>query len=79
MTFLNILIGIALFFAFLLSIRGRVILEMDEEGELHLAVKVLFLTIRIAPAKAPKPINIKDYTPEKHKKRLRKNYEAYLK
>lgn len=79
MTFLYVLLGIILFFAFLLSIRGRVILELDGDGELYLAVKVLFFTIRIAPAKEPKPIKIKDYTPEKHKKRLRKNYQAYLK
>ena len=79
MTFLNVLIGIILFFAFLLSIRGRVILEMDGEGELYLAVKILFFTIRIAPSKDPKPVKIKDYTPDKHKKRLRKNYQNYLK
>ena len=79
MLFWNILICVVLFFAFLLSIRGRVILEIDQEGELYLAVKILFFTIKIAPAKEPKPIKIKDYTPEKHKKRLRKNYQAYLK
>lgn len=79
MLFLNILVCIVLFFAFLLSIRGRVILEIDDSGELYLAVKILFFTIRIAPAKEPKPINIKDYTPKKHKERLRKNYQAYLK
>lgn len=71
--------GLALFFAFILSIRGRVVLELDGDGELYLAVKILFFTVRIAPPKEPKPINIKDYTPEKHKKRLRKNYQAYLK
>ena len=79
MLFWNILICVVLFFAFLLSIRGRVILEIDQEGELYLAVKILFFTIKIAPAKEPKPIKIKNYTPEKHKKRLRKNYQAYLK
>ena len=78
MIFLNVLVCIFIFFALLLSIRGRVILEM-EDGELYLAVKLLFFTIRIVPSKEPKPIRIKDYTPEKHKKRLRKNYQAYLK
>lgn len=73
------MVCIILFFAFLLSIRGRVILELDEEGEMHLAVKVLFFTIRILPAKEPKPVKIKDYTPENHKKRLRKKYQDYLK
>ena len=79
MTFLYVLLGITLFFAFILSIRGRVVIELDEDGEFYLAVKVLFLTIPIIPAKEPKPIRIKDYTPEKHKKRLRKNYQEYLK
>ena len=79
MTFLYVLLGIILFFALLLNIKGRVILEVDPEGELYLAVKVLLFTFRIAPAKDPKPIKIKDYTPEKHRKRLRKNYQNYLK
>lgn len=78
MIFLYVLLGILLFFAFLLSIRGRVILEM-KDGELHLAVKVLFLTFRIAPAKEPKPVKIKDFTPKKYKKRLRRDYREYLK
>ena len=79
MTFLYVLLGIILFFALLLNIKGRVILEVDPEGELNLAVKVLLFTFRIAPAKDPKPIKIKDYTPEKHRKRLKKNYQNYLK
>lgn len=50
-----------------------------KEGELYLAIKVLFLTFRIAPAKEPKPVKIKDFTPEKYKKKLRKDYQEYLK
>ena len=79
MTFLYVLLGIVLFFAFILSLRGRIVLALNEDGELYLAIKILFFTIRIAPAKSPKPIKIKDYTPKKHKKRLQKNYQAYLK
>ena len=79
MTFLYVLLGIILFFAFLLNIKGKVILEVDPESELYLAVKVLCFTFRISPGKEPKPINIKDFTPEKHRKRLRKNYQSYLK
>lgn len=78
MTFLYVILGIFLFFALILSIRGRVVLEIDDEGELSLAVKALCFTFRIAPKK-PKPIKIKDYTVKKHKKRLRKNYQSYLK
>jgi len=74
-----VLLGIVLFFAFILSLRGRIVLALNEDGELYLAIKILFFTIRIAPAKSPKPIKIKDYTPKKHKKRLQKNYQAYLK
>ena len=79
LTFLYVLLGIILFFCLLLSIRGRIVLEKSPDEELYLAVKILFFTIRIAPAKPQKPIRIKDYTPEKHKKRLRAQYDAYLK
>lgn len=79
MTFLYVMIGIVLFFALLLSIRGRIVLELNPDGELYVAVKVLCFTIQIAPAREPKPIKIKDFTPKKHKKRLRKDYQTYLK
>ena len=65
---LYILLGIVAFFAFLLSLKANVRLEFNEE--LILSVSVLGIKIKILPGKEPKPINYKDYTYDKHQKRL---------
>ena len=77
MTGLYIFIGIVVALFLLLSIKAKVKLEFD--GELYLTVSFLCFTIPIVPGKAPKPIKIRDYTFKKHQKRLRTNYEDYLK
>ena len=76
MIVLNILIGIVLFFAFILSLKANVRLEFKDE--LILSVSVLGIKIKILPSKAPKPVNYKDYTYEKHQKRLEKARLAEL-
>ena len=74
---LYILLGIIAFFAFLLSLKANVRLEFKDE--LILSVSVLGIKIKILPGKPPKPINYKDYTYEKHQKRLEENRLAELK
>ena len=76
MTGLYILLGILSFFTFLLSLKANVRLEFKDE--LILSISVLGIKIKILPGKE-KPIDYKEYTYEKHQKRLRKKYEAYLK
>ncbi len=49
MTWLYIILGIILFFGFLLSLRGAVTIVYN--GELSLSVRVLFVRIRILPKK----------------------------
>ena len=73
---LYILCGVILFFALLLSLKANVRLEFKDS--LTLSISALFIKINISPAKK-KPINYKEYTYEKHQKRLRKKYQAYLK
>lgn len=65
---LYILLGIIAFFAFLLSLKANVRLEFRDE--IILWISVLGIKIKILPGKEPKPINHKDYTYEKHQKRL---------
>lgn len=77
MTGLYILLGIILFFAFLLSLKANVRLEFNDE--LVLSVSVLGIKLKILPGKEPKPINYKDYTYEKHQKRLKEKQLAELK
>ena len=72
---LYVLLGIVAFFAFLLSLKANVRLEFNEE--LILTVSVLGIKIKILPGKE-KPININEYTFEKHQNRLRQKYEAQL-
>ena len=74
---LYIVLGIIAFFAFLLSLKANVKLEFEEE--LILSVSVLGIKIKILPGKEPKPINYKEYTYEKHQKRLEKKRLAELK
>ena len=65
---LYIFLGIVAFFAFLLSLKANVRLEFKDE--IILWISVLGIKIKILPGKEPKPINYKDYTYEKHQKRL---------
>lgn len=74
---LYIFIGIVLLIVLLLSIKASVKLEFNEE--LKVTVKILFFNIQVAPAKEKKPLKFKDYTFDKHQKRLRSNYSKYLK
>lgn len=75
MIWLYVLLGIILFFAFLLSLKANVRLEFNDE--LILTVSVLGIKIKILPGK-DKPLNIKDYSYDKHQKRLQKKYEAQI-
>lgn len=75
MVWLYILLGIVAFFAFLLSLKANVRLEFKDE--LILTISVLGIKIKILPGKE-KPINIKDYSYEKHQERLLKKQEAQL-
>lgn len=77
MTGLYIFLGIILALFLLLSIKARVVLEFNDE--LTVSVKLLCFNIKIAPPKEKKPIKIKDYSFSKHQKRLKGNYEKYLK
>ena len=77
MTGLYIFIGIVLALFLLLSIKARVKLEFSDE--LKVSVSFLCFNIPIAPPKEKKPINIRGYTFKKHQKRLRSNYDSYLK
>ena len=77
MTALYIIIGIVLLFVFILSLKAKVKLEYDEI--LRLSVKILCFNIQIAPKKEPKPLDFSGYSFKKHQKRLRENYEKYLK
>ena len=74
---LYILLGIIAFFSFLLSLKANVRLEFNDE--LVLYVSVLGIKIKMLPGKEPKPINYKDYTYEKHQKRLQKKHLAEMK
>ena len=64
-----ILLGIILFFAFLLSLKANVRLEFQDE--LILSISVLGIKIKLVPGKN-KPVNYKDYTYKKHQKRIEK-------
>lgn len=75
MIWLYVLLGIILFFAFLLSLKANV--RLDFKDELILSVSVLGIKFKILPGKE-KPINIKDYSYDNHQKRLQKKYEAQL-
>ena len=76
MTGIYILLGIILFFTFLLSLRANVRLEFQDE--LLLSISVLGIKIKLVPGK-DKPVNYKDYTYKKHQKRLEKKRLADLK
>ena len=75
MTIWYILLGIVLFFAFLLSLKANVRLEFNEE--LILSIHVLGIKIKILPGKE-KPVNYKEYTYKKHLKRLENKRAAEI-
>lgn len=75
MTGIYILLGIILFFTFLLSLKANVRLEFQDE--LLLSISVLGIKIKLVPGK-DRPVNYKDYTYKKHQKRLEKKRLAEL-
>ena len=75
MIFLYVLLGIIAFFAFLLSLKANV--RLDFKDELILTISVLGIKFKILPGKE-KPVNTKDFSYDKHQKRLRQKYEAQL-
>ena len=77
MTGLYIFLGIVLALFLIFSIKARVKLEFNEE--LRVTVQILCFNIVVSPPKEKKPVNIGDYSFKKHQKRLRSNYQSYLK
>jgi hypothetical protein len=77
LTGLYIFIGIVLAIFLLLSVKASVKLEF--KNELRVSVKILCFNIQLAPKKKKKAVKIKDYTFDKHQKRLRANYSSYVK
>lgn len=77
MTGLYIFIGIVLALFLLLSVKASVKLEFNDG--LKVSVKILCFNIQLAPKKKKEAVKIKDYTFDKHQKRLRANYSSYVK
>jgi len=75
LTWLYVLLGIVLFFAFLLSLKANVRLEYSDGVILY--ISVLGIKIKLLPGKK-KPINYKGYTYDKHQARLQKKREAQI-
>ena len=75
MIWLYILLGIVLFFAFILSIKANIKLEYSDAVVMY--ISVLGIKIKLLPGQK-KPINYKDYTYEKHQARLQKKREAQI-
>jgi len=71
---LYILAGIFILLGVLLSFHIKVYLRLDEE--LHLRAGLGPIVLKLAPKKPPKPIDLRDYTYEKHQKRLAKDRSA---
>jgi len=69
-----ILLGIILFFVLLFSLHLKFYLKIDGETTVHAGLGPVVL--RLAPKKPPKPIDLKDFTYEKHQKRLLKEKAA---
>jgi hypothetical protein len=72
---LYILLGIVLFFAFLLSLKANIRLEYSDSVILY--ISVLGIKIKLLPGKE-RPINYKDYTYDKHEARLKKKRDAQI-
>ena len=73
MIFLRILLGIAVFFILLGAIPLRLRIRLEEEFTLMAGIGPLVL-FRIP--KTEKPVNLRDFTYKKHRKRLEKEQEA---
>ena len=74
---LYILLGIILLVGLLLSFHIKIYLHLGDE--LHLRAGLGPIMLKLAPKKPPKPIDLRDYTYEKHQKRLEKDRKAALK
>ena len=68
--FLYLLLGIAVFLGVILSMRLKIYLRMTDTFGLRAGLGPIVLTL--APAKPKKPVDLKDFTYEKHQKRLQK-------
>lgn len=68
---LYILAGIFLLLGLILSFHIKVYLRLDDE--LHLRAGLGPIVLKLAPKKPPKPVDLRDYTYEKHQKRLAKD------
>lgn len=67
---LYILLGIAALLGVILSMRLKIYIRMTDTFGLRAGLGPVVLTL--APAKPKKPVNLKDFTYEKHQKRLQK-------
>ena len=65
---LYIILGIVLFFALIFSLKIKVYLRLEDELRVRAGVGPVVLTL--VPSKPKKPLNAKDFTREKHEKRL---------
>jgi len=74
---LYILLGIAVLLGVILSMRLKIYLRMTDVFGLRAGLGPVILTI--APAKPKKPVDLADFTYEKHQKRLRKERARALK
>lgn len=74
---LYILLGIFLLVGLLLSFHLKIYLQLGDE--LHLRAGLGPIVLKLAPKKPPKPIDLRDYTYEKHQKRLAKDKKDALK
>lgn len=74
---LYILLGIFLLVGLLLSFHIKIYLHLGDE--LHLRAGLGPIMLKLAPKKPPKPIDLRDYTYEKHQKRLEKDRKIALK
>ena len=72
-----ILAGIFILLGLVLSFHIKVYLRLDDE--LHLRAGLGPIVLKLAPKKPPKPVDLRDYTYEKHQKRLEKDRKAALK
>ena len=68
---LYIILGIVLFFALIFSLKIKVYLRLEDELRVRAGVGPVVLTL--VPSKPKKPLNEKDFTREKHEKRLEKD------
>ena len=68
---LYIILGIVLFFALIFSLKIKVYLRLEDELRVRAGVGPVVLTL--VPSKPKKPLREKDFTREKHEKRLEKD------